>query len=58
MSVVFARTAKRRAEFPAAISADLAAMARRSGLDTLGYPLEMVRLEAENLTHHRRNGPS
>jgi hypothetical protein len=34
------------------LSADLATMARRSGLDTLGYLLEMVRLEAESETRH------
>jgi hypothetical protein len=34
--------------YVASLSADLAAMARRTGLDTLGYLLEMVRLEAEN----------
>ncbi len=32
----------------ASISADLANMARHAGLETLGYLLEMVRLEAEN----------
>ena len=32
----------------ATLSADLATMARRTGLDTLGYLLEMVRLEAES----------
>ena len=31
------------------MSADLATMARRTGLDTLGYLLEMVRLEAESV---------
>ena len=30
------------ANYVATMSADLAAMARRSGLDTLGYLLEMV----------------
>jgi hypothetical protein len=30
------------------LSADLAALARTNGLDTLGYLLEMARLEAEN----------
>ena len=44
------------ANYVATMSADLATMARRSGLDTLGYLLEMVRLEAENLTRHRQNG--
>ena len=36
------------AVYVASISADLAAMARHTGLDTLGYLLDMVRLEAEN----------
>lgn len=31
-------------------------MARRSGLDTIGYLLEMVRIEAENETRHQQNG--
>jgi len=46
------------ANYVAAMSADLANMARRSGLDTLGYLLEMVRLEAENVTRHKQNGGS
>ena len=36
------------AVYVASITADLANMARHAGLDTLGYLLEMVRLEAEN----------
>lgn len=36
------------AEYIAALVADLAEIARRHGLDTLGYVLEMARLEAEN----------
>ena len=36
------------ASYVATLSADLATMARGSGLDTLGYLLEMVRLEAES----------
>jgi hypothetical protein len=36
------------AGYISAMSADLAAMARRHGLDTLGYLLEMVRLEAQS----------
>jgi hypothetical protein len=36
------------ATYVATISADLANMARSTGLETLGYLLEMVRLEAEN----------
>jgi len=37
------------ASYVATMSADLAVMARRTGLDSLGYLLEMVRLEAEDL---------
>ena len=44
------------ANYVATLSADLATMARRSGLDTLGYLLEMVRLEAESKTQHSQNG--
>lgn len=44
------------ASYVASLSNDLASMARRSGLDTLGYLLEMVRLEAESVTRH--NGPN
>ena len=36
------------ASYVASISADLATMARRNGLDALGYLLEMARLEAES----------
>jgi hypothetical protein len=36
------------ATYVATLSADLAIMARGTGLDTLGYLLEMVRLEAES----------
>jgi hypothetical protein len=43
------------ASYVATLSADLAVMARRSGLETLGYLLEMVRLEAENAS---RPGPT
>jgi hypothetical protein len=40
------------------LSADLATMSRRTGLDTLGYLLEMVRLEAESSSRngHQPNG--
>ena len=41
------------ASYVATITADLATMSRRTGLDTLGYLLEMVRLEAESSS---RNG--
>jgi len=44
------------ASYVATLSADLAGMARRTGLDTLGYLLEMVRLEAESMTRH--NAPN
>jgi len=42
------------ANYVAALSADLAAMARRHGLQTLGYLLDMARLEAENESRHGR----
>jgi len=42
------------AGYVASLSADLAILARRHGLDTIGYLLEMVRLEAESLS--RPNG--
>jgi len=44
------------ANYVATMSAELATMARRSGLDTIGYLLEMVRLEAESETRHKPNG--
>jgi hypothetical protein len=37
------------ADYVATISGGLAMMARRHGLETLGYLLEMARLEAENI---------
>ena len=37
------------ASYVASLSADLAALARRNGLDTIGYLLEMVQLEAESV---------
>jgi hypothetical protein len=40
------------ASYVATLSADLATLSRRTGLDTLGYLLEMVRLEAESVTRH------
>jgi hypothetical protein len=43
------------ANYVATLTAELATMARRSGLDTLGYLLEMVRLEAENEARHTQN---
>ncbi len=45
------------ASYVAKMSADLAGMARRTGLDTLGYLLEMVRLEAES-AKRQSNGPN
>ena len=44
------------ASYVATLTADLSVMARRSGLDTLGYLLEMVRLEAENAIRHPQHG--
>ena len=44
------------ANYVATLTAELATMARRSGLDTIGYLLEMVRLEAENKARHTHNG--
>ena len=44
------------ANYVATLSADLAVMARQNGLDTLGYLLEMVRLEAENVSRHKQDG--
>ena len=43
------------AAYVATLSTDLASMARRTGLETLGYLLEMVRLEAESVTRHNGN---
>ena len=36
------------ANYIASLAADLASIARGHGLDTLGYILDMARLEAEN----------
>jgi hypothetical protein len=44
------------ANYVATLSAELATMAKRSGLDTIGFLLEMVRLEAESETRHSENG--
>ena len=44
------------ASYVATLSADLAGMARKTGLETLGYLLEMARLEAESVTRH--NAPN
>ncbi len=45
------------ASYVATLSADLATMARDTGLETLGYLLEMVRLEAES-SARQTNGPN
>jgi len=42
------------AAYVAELSSDLAAIARRHGLDTLGYLLDMARLEAEAASDDRR----
>ena len=42
------------ANYLAALSADLAALARQHGLVTLGYILDMARLEAENESRRGR----
>jgi hypothetical protein len=38
------------AAYIAELTTDLALMARKHGLDSLGYILEMAKMEAENLT--------
>ena len=52
MTENFSATAERdkvaAAAYVAELTADLALMARRHGLDALGYILDMARLEAEN----------
>jgi hypothetical protein len=40
------------AAYVAELAGDLASIARRHGLDTLGYILEMAKLEAENVSQH------
>lgn len=40
------------ANYVAELSAELATLARRHGLNMLGYLLDMARLEAENVTRH------
>jgi len=44
------------ASYVATLSNDLALLARGNGLDTLGYLLEMVRLEAESVTRQTGTG--
>jgi len=46
------------ASYVASLSSDLAGMARKTGLETLGYLLEMVRLEAESVTRHNNGAPN
>jgi hypothetical protein len=43
------------ATYVATLSADLASIARQHGLQTLGYLLEMARLEAETVSRHERS---
>ena len=45
------------ASYVASMTADLATMTRRTGLETLSYLLEIVRLEAES-TCGQNNGPT
>jgi hypothetical protein len=45
------------ADFVATFTNELAELARRHGLDTLGYILEMARLEAESLARGQRSQP-
>ena len=40
------------ANYVAELSAELGHLARRHGLDALGYILDMARLEAENASRH------
>jgi hypothetical protein len=40
------------AEYVAELTAELAALARKHGLDALGFILDMARLEAENENRH------
>jgi hypothetical protein len=40
------------ANYVAELSAELATLARRHGLDALAYILDMARLEAENANRH------
>ena len=40
------------ANYVADLTAELAALARRHGLDALGFILDMARLEAESVSRH------
>jgi hypothetical protein len=42
------------ANYVATLSGDLALMARRAGLETLGYLLDMAKLEAEQAGSHEQ----
>lgn len=44
------------AAYIADLSSDLALIARRNGLDALGFILEMARLEAESMSRSREGG--
>lgn len=46
------------AMYIASMSADLSKMARSVGLDSVGYLLEMARLEAENAAHQPTQAPT
>jgi hypothetical protein len=48
---------ERAAVYVAELATDLATLARRHRLDTLVYLLDMVRLEAENVTRHINGRP-
>ena len=45
-------TRREAAAYVAELTADLAVVARRHGLDALGYLLEMAHMEADNATRH------
>lgn len=44
------------AAYLATLAGDLAALAREHGFDTMGYILEMARLEAEQTVHGQDSG--
>jgi len=46
------------ANYVATLSGDLAALARHHGMPTLGYLLDMARLEAENVVRLNDNDPA
>jgi hypothetical protein len=46
------RDAAQAAAYVAELAGDLAVIAKRHRLDTLGYILDMAKLEAETVTHH------